>query len=615
VFGPAARIRAPRPLSPQAAPNIPSFLDWDPFPILETTLFPQISPSTLPPDVWLQEEGLISQEMSSQLPGSISRSPFWTVQTWIPQQIARLASMGPSPEISLELFPISQPRNILKSGTDFHCCQSPADIAFCKRELQSLIQLGALQIEPQPRHLCKWFAAHNRTKRRLVVHPKLLNLFSKSPTFVQYQDLRHIQARLETGMILWSIDLKMAYYQINLPHWLRPYLSILVDGMTYSWQVVFLGLNFAPLVFTLVIRPLAALLESWGIVVKIYLDDFLGLTKNQPIRSSFPLISAASLTTAWNQAKITVKLLRQAGVVVNMVKSSPTPSLSKRHLGLYVQTNPMGFRVPEEKVCDLQAFAISLAVKANVKALSLARFIGKLISIDLAFSPPHLMLWFLVRDLYQEGIPWEDPLGRVDLSLESLNFLRSLDIASNPFKPTTSHQATTLRARLVFTDARRRPSAEERSWGLFIPSLNLCHQGHFKKDEDIQILELKAIRKALKAIFDLPMVKEDQMQSAWILFTDNSSALAYMTHPWKLSTNSRMQAIALKNFALISTEAKCLIRMKFLPGQQNLVADYLSRVLPYSTQEVYRLWHLMQENLIFSADGWLATISNFAQKI
>jgi hypothetical protein len=109
-----------------------------------------------------------------------------------------------------------------------------------------------------------------------------------------------------------SIDLKDIYLHVPILPDHHQWLRFAIQRVSYQWKVLPFGLSIAPIVFTKVLAPVLAAIRLKGVHIHPYLDNLL-------LRVSSPL----QLTQASN---ISLKMITQAGYMVNLKKSELTPT-------------------------------------------------------------------------------------------------------------------------------------------------------------------------------------------------------------------------------------------------------------------------------------------------
>ena len=355
-----------------------------------------------------------------------------------------------------------------------------------------------------------------------------------------------------------------------------------MNGTSYAATVIYLGLNWAPLVWTLMLQPLFSMLAAWGMTVTRYIDDILGISN--------------SFQAAEQDVARTCLLLEKAGLIINTVKSSPTPSLQKDHLGLTIDARLFQFKVPRVKALDISNFAGALAKRKEIKAETLAKFFGKISSLSLAYRPHRRFSTNLLQCLYSNGTPWGKRLVLTEEAINDLCFLAK-DLLAN--------QARSIRVErclVVMTDACTHCDCHQTpAWGAFIPALNTFAQGHFTEQlSHIQLYELLAPIKALEA----GLIPAD---TPWVLMSDNVSTVFYARNFGKAGPQLQMKALAFQLYALTCSIKSPLENVLFIPGQLNLAADYLSRCHQPLQDVMEKHWKHISKRISHGKNGWISS--------
>ena len=117
-------------------------------------------------------------------------------------------------------------------------------------------------------------------KWRPVIDLSVLNRFLHVPTF-KMETAEIIQNSLTKGEWLVSIDLKDAYFHVPIHPDSQHVLRFHIDKRTYQFKALPFGLATAPLEFTRIVQEVKLVLQSRGIRVHQYLDDWLVKSKYQ----------------------------------------------------------------------------------------------------------------------------------------------------------------------------------------------------------------------------------------------------------------------------------------------------------------------------------------------
>ena len=132
---------------------------------------------------------------------------------------------------------------------------------------------------------------------------------------------------LRLGDWMVSLDLQDAYLQVSIHPSSRCYLRFCVGESVFQFRALCFGLSTAPQAFTRVMAPVSSIMHRHGFQILRYLDDWLVLG------SSFQEIVRARDFLLW--------LCQQLGILINIPKSSLTPTQSLNYLGMMIQTVPL----------------------------------------------------------------------------------------------------------------------------------------------------------------------------------------------------------------------------------------------------------------------------------
>ncbi len=83
-----------------------------------------------------------------------------------------------------------------------------------------------------------------------------------------------------------SLDLKDAYFHIQVAPHLRRFLRFAFEGVAYQYKILPFGLSLAPLTFTRCMDVSLSPLRQMGIHIHNYLDDWLILAQSQAVLTS-----------------------------------------------------------------------------------------------------------------------------------------------------------------------------------------------------------------------------------------------------------------------------------------------------------------------------------------
>ena len=167
---------------------------------------------------------------------------------------------------------------------------------------------------------CFWFPS---LKWRPVIDLSSLNTFIKCPKFIM-ETPEQIRLAIQANDWVTSLDLSDAYLHVPIHPSCRKYLRFAYQGQVWEFRALPYGLSPAPWLFTLIALEVKALAQRNGILMHIYLDDWLLRSQSRRILTK---------QTLWIQ-----KMCRYLGLQINMAKSELNPSQDFVFLGYRFQT-------------------------------------------------------------------------------------------------------------------------------------------------------------------------------------------------------------------------------------------------------------------------------------
>ena len=179
---------------------------------------------------------------------------------------------------------------------------------------QALIAKGAVELAPLP---SPGFYSHlflvwkTSGSWRPVIDLSTLNLFVDVSHF-RMETIQSVLLSDRYGDWMASIDLKETYLQVPVHPESRPFLRFVAHGQVYQFTALCFGFSTAPQVFSRVMAPVSAILHSWGIRMRRYLDDWL--------------VQSSSCESLLQDLHVVLGLCRKLGIVINPVKSNLEPS-------------------------------------------------------------------------------------------------------------------------------------------------------------------------------------------------------------------------------------------------------------------------------------------------
>ena len=192
-----------------------------------------------------------------------------------------------------------------------------------------------------------------------------------------FVDVSHFQMETIQSVLLsvhqddWmaSIDLKEAYLQIPVHPDSRPFLRFVSEQrvtLSNSKALCF-GLSTAPQVFSRVMAPISAILHSWGICMRRYLDDWL--------------VQSSSRESLLRDLQTVLRLCHELGVVINREKSHLVPSQVVQYLGVVINSQSFVASPSPDRISRLQLTAGEFQFSASPPARLWLSLLGMLSSL------------------------------------------------------------------------------------------------------------------------------------------------------------------------------------------------------------------------------------------
>lgn len=182
----------------------------------------------------------------------------------------------------------------------------------------------------------------------------------KMDTFESTLDL------IEENSYMSIINLKHAYYTVNIAEQHRKFLRFIWKGKYFQYSCLPFGIAMAPRLFTKLMKVVFASLRKLGYVNIGYIDD--------------SLLIGDTLDECKDNVEKTVSLVTKLGFLVNDNKSVFTPRKQIRFLGFDIDSEKMIVTLPVEKQNIIAEESSKLHVKKECKIREVARVLGLLIS-------------------------------------------------------------------------------------------------------------------------------------------------------------------------------------------------------------------------------------------
>ena len=384
------------------------------------------------------------------------------------------------------------------------------------------------------------------------------------------ESLDSFAGELQTGDLLWSVDLKDAYWRVKI-HWAyRPFLGFHFRSQFFVWNVLPFGLASAPWTFVKMLAPSVAKMRSSGVRLNVYMDDLA-------VRNS-------SMEQALRHVSVVCGILEEDGWAVNPKKSVLTPSFTLQHLGFVLSTDPSQpfptVSLPKDKRKSLRSLCrLALRKADSIPARLLASVIGSCRAASLAM--PHSTL--ALRSVYSDLRSKRDWECSVHLSQEAR---QDLDWLISAFKTWNGQRTLYPSPEFLLTT-----DASELGWGGWLslpssPDIPL-HQaaGFFTPrlaKQSSNFREMNAVLFSLLAF--APLLENKSLK----LRTDNSTTMSYVNRYGGSVPHLSRIATKIHSFLL---QHRCYLVASHIAGVENVLADSLSRRTDRAEQD----WSLHPE--------------------
>ncbi len=137
-----------------------------------------------------------------------------------------------------------------------------------------------------------------------------------------------------------SLDLKYAYFHIQVAPHHRQFLRFAFEGVAYQYKVLPFGLSLAPCNFTRRMDAALSPLRQMGIRILNYLDDWLILSQSEAVSTSHKTLLLGHLCCL--------------GLRVNFAKSILSPSQRVLFLGTVIDSVQMTATVSAERATTIK---------------------------------------------------------------------------------------------------------------------------------------------------------------------------------------------------------------------------------------------------------------------
>ncbi len=285
-------------------------------------------------------------------------------------------------------------------GVHLTVVNSASKASFLQQELSSLLQKEAIEEVPQSDGERGFFSRYFLVPKRDGGLRPILDLrrlnFSLYKGKFKMLTIKTIMSQVQEGDWFVTIDLKDAYFHIQVVQRHRRFLRFAFGGKAYQYKVLPFGLALAPRTFTKCMDAAMAPLRLQGIRVLNYLDDWLILAHSRELVS--------------RHRDIVLGHIHSLGLRMNAKKSVLLPSQRTVFLGVRLDSVQMQARLAPARIPDLTACLARFKLGHHVSVGTCRRLLGLM-----AAASPVLPLGLL--HMRHEGNASHEGSGRKSSSL------------------------------------------------------------------------------------------------------------------------------------------------------------------------------------------------------
>ncbi len=251
-------------------------------------------------------------------------------------------------------------------GVHLTVVNSASKASVLQQELSSLLQKGAIEEVPQSEVEQGFFSRYFLVPKRdgglrPILDLRRLNLSLYKGKF-KMLTMRTIMSQVQEGDWFVTIDLKDAYFHIQVVQRHRRFLRFAFGGKAYQYNVLPFGLALAPRTFTKCMDAALAPLRLQGIRVLNYLDDWLILAHSRELVS--------------RHRDIVLGHIHSLGLRMNAKKSVLLPSQRTVFLGVRLDSVQMQARLAPARIPVFTACLARFKLGHHVSVGTCRRLLG-----------------------------------------------------------------------------------------------------------------------------------------------------------------------------------------------------------------------------------------------
>jgi hypothetical protein len=274
-----------------------------------------------------------------------------------PPRILKLICQGVEPQFQGDHLHLHEQR------------KSPEEIALASKVMADYVEAKATREVPpsETTYLVPWFVIRKAEpqggeKLRLISDCREINKGLEAPHF-KLDHWKEIFPHLQKGMWATKVDLKNAYFHLELSSAIKPFIRMKIGERNFQMEGACFGLSSLPYWW---MQLMNVLLKKWrkqGMQVFIYLDDILLIAKSKNL--------------AEKQTGILLQDLVSSGLTINFKKSKTSPSQLVDHLGFQMNLAQGNLQVPQAKLKSIRKELGKFITQTTMNCRKAAAILGQ----------------------------------------------------------------------------------------------------------------------------------------------------------------------------------------------------------------------------------------------
>lgn len=459
--------------------------------------------------------------------------------------------------------------DIVKNGYKLELCSEPeslygktpyqkfssVEFELIGQEIETLLTHGVIEKVESLKNqvLSPIFLVDNKDQsKRMILNLKELNKYIIYHHF-KMEGIANVRDLITKDCFLASIDLKKAYYAVQIHPSHRRYLRFNFNQVVYQYTCLPNGLSSGPRIFTKIMGVVFSHLRSLNLTSVVYLDDTL-------------LISPTESDCKQN-VHHTLEILQSLGLHINWKKSVLNPTKLIDFLGFCFNTERMKFCLTEKRSLDLQQAVCEAIQNRHMTIRQLASVLGKIVAALPVFKYGKLhyrdLELFKIESLRKNNGHFDRKCYLPEMVLRDLVFWKD----HNP-KYGGEDIEQPFPGIVIFTDA------SQSMWGAVCGDQNVGEPWSTtelaKTNRNINALEIMAVHNSIKKLTSILKDKTVLVRS------DNVTAVQYINN---MGGHGSQICNSLTKELLIDAKTNGIsLRAAHIPGEQNSQADFMSRL-------------------------------------